>query len=197
MQDKTEVYSLILSGGKSTRMGNDKGLLTYHGVPQREYLYQMAKQFCSKTFYSIRSGQEAEFETGADFIVDKNEYKGPLNGILSAHKAHPNVAWLVLACDLPLLNEMALRALLTARNPNKIATAFATNKTGLPEPLVAIWEPNGLKKAMEYMETAGSSCPRKFLISSDVVLVHPKNDEVLYNANTLEEFNFAKSKLAK
>ena len=197
MEVKTELFGLILSGGKSSRMGNDKGLIAYHGIPQRQYLYQLAKQVCDKALYSIRSGQEMEFEHNANFITDRDEYKGPLNGILSAHKAHPNGAWLVLACDLPLLDKLALEDLMLQRDSDKTATAFATRESGLPEPLVAIWEPMGLQRAMEYMKTAGSSCPRKFLINSDIKLIHPKNDEVLYNANTLEEFEFAKSKLAK
>lgn len=197
MEVKTAVYGLILSGGKSTRMGNDKGLIAYHGIPQRQYLYQMAKRFCSEVFYSIRAGQETDFDNNVNFIMDRDEYRGPLNGILSAHKTQPDVAWLILACDLPLFDEFALKDLLKARDSKRTATAYATRKSNLPEPLVAIWEPNGLKKVMDYMRTAKSSCPRKFLINSNVKLVYPKNDEVLYNANTLEEFEFAKSKLAK
>lgn len=193
----SKLYGLILSGGKSTRMGNDKGLIEYHGIPQRQYLYQLLETICDKTFFSIRSEQEKELNTDCNYIIDKNEYRGPLNGILSAHKDYPEVAWLVLACDLPLINEVSLKELVNQRDKSKVGTAFATNKSKLPEPLVAIWEPQGLQKAMTYMETAGSSCPRKFLINTDVTLIFPENDEVLYNANSLTEFEFAKAKVKK
>ncbi|MDT0607562.1 NTP transferase domain-containing protein [Croceitalea rosinachiae] len=193
---KTKLYGLILSGGKSTRMGNDKGLITYYdGIPQREYMYQLAEQVCDKTFLSIRSEQEDQLQNKFDAILDEDEYRGPLNGILSAHKAYPKIAWLVLACDLPLLNQKSLRNLVVQRDTNKAATAYATKESGLPEPLAAIWEPFGLQKAIAYMQTAGSSCPRKFLINSDVKLIFPKTDEVLFNANSLSEYEFAKSKV--
>ncbi|KPM33458.1 Molybdopterin-guanine dinucleotide biosynthesis protein MobA [Croceitalea dokdonensis DOKDO 023] len=190
----SSLYGLILAGGKSTRMGKDKGLLDYHGVPQREYLYQLADTHCERTFYGIRSEQHHAFDDATQTIVDLDEYRGPLNSILSAHKAHKEVAWLVLACDLPLLTGKEVAQLVAARSTNGTATAFATKKSGLPEPLVAIWEPKGLREAMAYMKTAKSSCPRKFLIHSDTKLVFPTQDEALYNANSLEEYEFAKSK---
>ena len=99
-----QLYGLVLAGGKSTRMGSDKGLIQYHDRPQQEYLYHLLEQVCSKVYLSIRNEQQASVSNEFNVIADQNEYHGPFNGILSAHKAHPNVAWLVLACDLPLLD---------------------------------------------------------------------------------------------
>ncbi len=185
----------MLSGGKSTRMGMDKGVLSYHGVPQREYLYHLLEKVCDNTFLSIRSEQEVEFPENINTILDKNEYRGPFNGLLSAHYHHPNVAWLVLACDLPLMDLNALKQLMIARDPNTYATAFATEESGLPEPLAAIWEPNGLKKSIDYLKRGAGTCPRKFLINSDITLVIPKNDQVLLNANSQEDYKHVLSKL--
>ncbi len=173
-------------------MGRDKSVLEYHGKPQRKVLFDLLHQYCNETFYSIREEQQEEFAKQS-VIVDQNEYRGPFNGILSAHEKFPDVAWLVLACDLPLLDAKSISQLIAERDYRKSATAFATKKTKLPEPLVAIWEPNALDEAKAYLKTAESSCPRKFLINSDVKLVHPKTDEVLYNANSLEEFKVAQS----
>lgn len=189
------VYGLVLAGGKSTRMGADKGLINYHKVPQQEYLYALLSEVCDDVYLSIRKEQQQDIPEGFKTILDNNEHRGPFNGILSAHAQHPDVAWLVLACDLPLIDGEALQQLMDHRNVNKKAISFATQKTGLPEPLVAIWEPDGLREAKVYLKTAESSCPRKFLINSNIALVHPKHDEILYNANSLEEYEFAKSKL--
>ncbi|MER3376314.1 MAG: NTP transferase domain-containing protein [Allomuricauda sp.] len=190
-----QLYGLVLAGGKSTRMGSDKGLLTYHDVPQQEHLYGLLGQLCDDVFLSIREEQKSTIPDGFKSIIDKNEYRGPFNGILSAHKTHPNIAWLVLACDLPLIDLKTLQQLVENRNPSQWATSFATKKTGLPEPLITIWEPEGLNGAMQYLETAESSCPRKFLINSDTKLVFPERDEVLYNANNIEDYKYAKSKI--
>ena len=146
-----KLYGLVLSGGKSTRMGNDKGLIEYHRVPQREFLYHLLDKVCDKTFLSVRNEQKEELATDFNLIVDENKFRGPLNGILSAHSKYPNMAWLVLACDLPLINDESIAALIANRDSSKIATAYATKDSMLPEPLATIWEPLGLKNAITYM----------------------------------------------
>lgn len=171
-------------------MGQDKSLLEYHGKPQADHLYSLLGDLCDKTFMSLRAEQKVSSITD-NTIFDQDRYRGPFNGILSAHSSHPEAAWLVLACDLPLIDKDSLIQLIEARDPEAVATAMATHKTGLPEPLVAIWEPGGLDTAMEYLKTAESSCPRKFLIRNNSKLVTPEKDEVLLNANNPEEYQEA------
>ena len=107
---------------------------------------------------------------------------------LSLHDALP-------ICDLPLLDRETLTILVTARNPGKAATSMATRKTNLPEPLITIWEPQGLKKAKKDLECSKNFCPRKFLLNSQIHLVYPKNDEVLFNANSKTDFEYIQTKL--
>lgn len=190
-----KLYGLVLAGGKSTRMGSDKGLIKYHSIPQQEHLYKLLEHTCDKVFLSVREEQQSVMDNTFNTIVDQNEYRGPFNGILTAHKAYPDAAWLVLACDLPLIDLKALKNLADNRNPKKLATSYATRKTNLPEPLITIWEPEGLKRAISYLEASESTCPRKFLINSDVELINPQHDEVLYNANSVSDYEFIKSKL--
>lgn len=196
MKNKIPILNgLVLAGGKSTRMGSDKGWLTYHDVPQQEYLYSLLEKICANVYLSIREEQRFDIPDGFKTITDNNEHRGPFNGILSAHALHSEAAWLVLACDLPLIDGKTLELLVDKRNPDKWATSFATQESGLPEPLATIWEPSGLREAKEYLKTAESSCPRKFLINSEIELVYPAHDEVLYNANSLSDYEFVKSKL--
>jgi len=192
----SDLFGLVLSGGKSTRMGRDKGTIEYHGMPQREYLFEMLQSVCDQTFLSIRAEQQGGIGEAWQTIVDMDRYRGPLNGLLSAHEKYPEVAWLVLACDLPLITVGAIRQLISARRPEKDATAMATKSSGLPEPLVAIWEAGGLVKAKKYLEGSDSSCPRKFLLNSDTALVYPEDDQLLCNANSLAEYREVLTKLA-
>jgi len=191
-----KIYGLVLSGGKSTRMGTDKGLIAYHGKPQREYLYNLLEKVCSKTFMSIREEQLGGIPPTFGTIIDEDVFRGPFNGILSAHKKYPDVAWLVLACDLPLIDEKSLRDLIKARKGSAAATAFAQKENPLPEPLCAIWEPRALAAAIPYLESGNGSCPRKFLIRNDAHLVFPENAHVLMNANSEVEFKEVMTKLA-
>ncbi len=196
MTSIAKLYGLVLSGGKSTRMGTDKGLIEYHGVPQREYLYHILSQVCEDTFISLREEQEDELPAVMKTIVDLNEFKGPYNGLLSAHKKYPEVAWLVLACDLPLMDLDALNELISQRDSTKQATAFALKENPLPEPLCAIWEPLALQQSVTYLESGNGTCPRKYLINHNTKLVFPKYENVLLNANSEEDYKVALEKLA-
>ena len=195
MSGVPEIMGLVLAGGRSTRMGTDKGLLTYHNKPQREYLYEQMRPLCQSVFLSIRPEQRESLPEGFGFIADENKYRGPLNGLLSAHHAYPEAAWLVVACDLPLVDREVLQYLLSRRDPKAMATAFATRKTGLPEPLAAIWEPHGLRAAEIHLQTSESSCPRKFLINTKTTLVYPEDDLWVANANAPEEARALQDKL--
>ncbi|WP_024480026.1 molybdenum cofactor guanylyltransferase [Cellulophaga baltica] len=192
-----KLYGLVLSGGKSTRMGTDKGLIAYHGIPQRDYIYKLLEEVCDATFLSIREDQVATIPENFQIITDENEFKGPFNGILSAHRKYPKVAWLVLACDLPLIDVKALKELIQARDVTKLATSFALKENPLPEPLCALWEAEGLKAAVDYMNSGEGSCPRKFLIRNDVALVFPSDEKVLLNANSVSEYEEALKIVAK
>ncbi len=197
MTSIAKLYGLVLSGGKSTRMGSDKGLITYHGRPQREHLYGLLSAVCEATFISLREDQEAETPFGFATITDQNIFKGPFNGILSAHNRYPEVAWLVLACDLPMIDISALRQLVSERDPNKFATSFSAEENPLPEPVCAIWEPHSLQAAVTYLEDGNGTCPRKFLINQDTKLVFPENKNVIMNANSEVEYKEALKKLAE
>lgn len=196
MISNAKIYGLVLSGGKSTRMGADKGLISYHGMPQRNYLYNMLSNICEATYISVREDQRSEFKDDTNLIVDRNEFRGPYNGLLSAHKQFTDVAWLVLACDLPLMDETALQELVSQRDASQMATAFALKENPLPEPLCAIWEPHAFRESLAYLEAGNGTCPRKFLINNATKLVFPTNPNVLLNANSQEEYQEAVQKLA-
>jgi len=178
------IYGLVLAGGESRRMGQDKGLLNYHGKPQREYVADLLNGVCEKTFISGRAGQfiESDYSIIQDAFLDL----GPYGAILSAFRQFPNVAWLVVACDLPLLDEASLKKLIQNRNPSKIATAFQSATEPFPEPLITIWEPKAYPVLLQFLGQ-GFSCPRKVLINSDIELLKVENPDTLTNVNEPEE----------
>ena len=190
----SQLYGLVLSGGKSQRMGRDKGLLTYHDKPQREYLWQQLQQCCDAVFHSIRPEQQG-FLPAEHCITDKELGKGPMKGIVSAHLSHPNVAWLVVACDLPFLDNHTIANLVSERDTIKKGTCYASVSSGLPEPLVCIWEPKALSEIAEQLTKGVAVYPRNYLINNSIKKVVPTNDEELFNANTIQEYNQAKAQL--
>src|SRR6202051_609577 len=138
------VYGLILAGGSSSRMHRDKAALQYRGQSQLDRAFELASRHVSRVFVSVRPTQTAApTRAQRPMIVDSAAGEGPIVGIRSALAAHPQVAWLVLACDLPFLSDAALSRLLRERDVAGLATAYRSAHDGLPEPLCAIWESAG------------------------------------------------------
>src|SRR5690606_27984865 len=127
--------------------------------------------FCDDVYISVRAEQSGggvydQYPRLEDIFVGF----GPLGGILSAQMAQPEAAWVVLACDLPNLAVNTIEQLITERNPFKLATAFVSERDGLPEPLCAIYEPKSLQRLLAFL-ALGYRCPRKVLINSDTQLL--------------------------
>ena len=181
------VYGLLLSGGASQRMQRDKAQLNYAGEPQLLRAWRALSAVTDKAFVSVRETQrEDPLRAQLPQLVDTYDAVGPVAGILSAQDAYPEAAWLVIACDLPRLDEATLRTLLAQRDSTKEATVFTSRFDGLPEPLCAIWEPSSHVRLKQRFD-AGSYCPRKALIQGDILLL-PVPGEALDNVNTPEEF---------
>ena len=185
-EDIPPLYGLVLAGGKSTRMGQDKGAINYHGKPQRQFAYELLDKFCKKTFLSCRSDQVKSFSEDFPIIEDSFLGLGPFGAILSAFKKYPERAWLVIACDLPMLNKDSIQFLIKNRNASSIATTFHSPVTNFPEPLITIWEPKSYPILYQFL-AQGYACPRKVLINSEITLLNAPNPQVLQNVNTPEE----------
>ena len=193
ISSKAPLYGLVLAGGRSSRMQRDKAALTYHGRTQLEWAMELIKPFVERAFVSVRPDQQSD-PVRAQFaqIVDTAENLGPIAGIMAAQAAHPEAAWLVLACDLPFLDAATLKHLVWARQEDKPATAYRSSHDGLPEPLCAIYEPASRDGIAAYIAT-GKNCPRKFLIRSDAHVIDEPNPRALDNVNTPEEYGSAMS----
>src|SRR5262245_13674468 len=136
------LFGLVLAGGASKRMGQDKAALQYHGESQLQWTYRLLNQYVDQCFVSVRPDQRDD-STRASLpqIVDRQPGRGPIAGIETALSEYPDAAWLILACDLPFLSEATLQNLIKHRDVSKIATAYRSAHDGFPEPLCAIWEP--------------------------------------------------------
>lgn len=190
------VYGLILAGGASSRMHRDKAALAYQGRSQLDRAFDLLSRHVDKVFVSVRPAQITDpARAQKPLIVDSVAGEGPIVGIRSALAAHPQNAWLVLACDLPFLSDAALTQLLEQRDPTVVATAFTSTYDGLPEPLCAVWEP-AAGAALEAYQAMGGRCPRKFLRNHAVRLLTPRDARALDNINTPEEYAVALEVLA-
>lgn len=192
---ETPIYGLILAGGKSSRMKKDKGAIDYFGKSQTAHLYELISPFCQETFVSCRDDQKnlphlKRFPLVKDQFLDV----GPMGGILSAQKLHPNASWLVVACDLPFLNSETIKDLIEKRNPYKNGTCYLNPQRGWPEPLCSIYEPKSYHRLLQFMGL-GYSCPRKVLFNSEVKKLKLNDHKSLRNINHPEEYQNAMGEL--
>ncbi len=183
------VYGLVLAGGHSRRMGRDKGLIDFHGKPQREYQYELLENLLgpNKAYLSCRPEQANEMPSELQKLPDSFLDLGPYGAILSAFRHNPNAAWLVMAVDLPLADAEALKFLLQNRRPAASATAFRSPiPPHFPDPLLTIWEPKAYPELLKYL-ALGYSCPRKVLINSPTQLLNAPKPAWLTNVNKPED----------
>jgi molybdopterin-guanine dinucleotide biosynthesis protein A len=182
------IFGLVLAGGRSTRMGRDKAALEFDGRTQLQRAFGLLAPLTARCFVSVRPDQlEDPLRAAYPQIVDlPNGPSGPLGGIRAAQLAHPEAAWLVIACDLPLLDAATLQHLIARRDPARMAIAFRSSTDGLPEPLCALWEPASAG-ALAAMIAGGLGCPRKYLIQSDTLLLDQPNPHSLDNVNTPQD----------
>jgi molybdenum cofactor guanylyltransferase len=183
---KTPLHGLVLAGGRSTRMGEDKAFLQWHGKEQMYYLAEMLQKFCDEIFISCRVEQANCIDKKYKIITDEFENAGPLAAIISAFHRNKNCAWLVVACDLPLLDEKTIIHLIQQRDEAVMATTFQSPHDKLPEPLVTVWEP-GAMPLLESALSKGRLSPQKVLMNSKIKTIEVPDANVLLNANTPDE----------
>ena len=179
--------ALVLLGGRSSRMGEEKGLIQYHEKTQAEHLVSLLEELGLEVFLSVREEQKENYSfLNRPFITDQLRGAGPLGGIASAMRTFPKTAFLVVACDLPNLQKEQLEFLLKNRNAKAFATCYESPLDGGPEPLCSIYEPKSFSALMKVWVN-GKSCPRKMLFNRSVEILPIQDSKFLVNANTPEE----------
>jgi molybdopterin-guanine dinucleotide biosynthesis protein A len=137
---QTPVWGCVLIGGRSSRMGRPKHLLPDQGgVTWLERTVRLVRPFVTGL---VVSGEGDIPGSMQDLIrtPDIAGVAGPLSGILAAMRLYPSVSWLLVACDMPDIEEDAVRWLLDRRRPGVWATVPRLQEGGHVEPLLAHYD---------------------------------------------------------
>ena len=109
MVDKKDITGIILAGGKSSRMGTDKGFLMLNEKPFIQYSIDALKPLVSEI---IIVSDNPDYDTfGFKRINDTVKNAGPVAGICSGLEASSTELNLILSCDIPLINSELLQKL--------------------------------------------------------------------------------------
>jgi molybdopterin-guanine dinucleotide biosynthesis protein A len=184
------MLTVILTGGKSRRMGRDKALLPWHGETMLSSLIERYGNTLGEVAVSV--DKAGRFECGHAFeLVDVFPGMGPINGILSAFSQTASDTIFLTATDLPNGDPLLAKYLAERKGGSDACIIQRTN--GNIEPLFAVYGRNCLQKAEEFLKT-----DRKALYSLlkelDVVYVPDSElgawdlDKILINVNTPEDY---------
>jgi cyclic pyranopterin phosphate synthase len=181
-------FGLVLTGGKSERMGEDKALIHYHHKSQAQVIFDLLKKYCNEVFLSARNDQWKGMELeGLPTISDSLNLQGPMNGILSAMNKFPEVNWIVVACDLIHFNDDVIRSLIDNYQSDKDIICFKNKEKDFPEALCALYTPSSRSKLLKVCDE-GITCAVKALRNLDLKLITQSGLIDLSNINTKEEF---------
>ena len=147
-----DISALILCGGRSTRMGSDKGLKEDQRIPRAQQLYKRLADLNIPAYLSVRSEQIQPYRQrmpGIPLISDDalQDINGPLRGIISAHRKMLHDSLLVVPCDMPLLDEKVF-AYWVKEFEQSDATVISRTGT-YPQPLCGIYHRTDLAQLDE------------------------------------------------
>ena len=140
-QLKNNVTGYILAGGKSSRMGEDKGLLMLNNKPIVLYIIEQM-QFVLNNIIIVSDNREYE-KYGLEVIPDTIKNCGPAGGILASLKHSKTEFNFIISCDMPFVNKEAISFLL--QNTNGFEIILPVFK-GNYEPLFGIYSKSCFEK---------------------------------------------------
>lgn len=135
MIEKSHITGIILAGGRSSRMGTDKGLLDLNGKTFLQYSMEALNPLVSKIM--IISDNAAYDIFNVERVEDIIKDSGPLAGIYTGLKKSNTEYNLVLSCDIPLVQSNVLKMLIEAENGHYDIVQIESN--GRDMPLIALY----------------------------------------------------------
>jgi molybdopterin-guanine dinucleotide biosynthesis protein A len=194
---------LILCGGQSSRMGEDKCFLRYHERPQWQHLSQMIGLVCAEVVVSCNMAQLYRLSRELPslhhpprLLADLPEFAdhGPMGGLLTAFHSLPRRSLLVVGCDYPLVTPEDLQLLIGARRKDNAAVCYFLDQETLDEPLVAIYENSSLPQIRQAF-SKGEYSLRKVLQEVMTMRLKPGNPHRLQSIDTPEAFHLARERM--
>jgi len=108
---KLPVHGFVLAGGKSSRMGQDKALLTFCGRPMIEIAVEKLREFCVEV--SIVGNRE-DLQVFAPVVREERLNVGPAAGVEAGLLAATQPWAMFMPVDVPLVPLELLRAWVAA-----------------------------------------------------------------------------------
>ena len=144
----SDSIAVILAGGKSSRMQQDKALLPFGEVNSlAEFQYRRLSKIFSKVYISSKYNK---FDFNVEVIEDRYKDSSPLVALVSIFEELEKLEEIfLLSVDAPFVNEMIIDTLY--KNNCSVDVVVAESNNGL-EPLCAIYHRSCLVEAKRALE---------------------------------------------
>lgn len=184
MIDKKNITGIILAGGKSSRMGSDKGLIYLNGKMFVEHVIEAMKPLVSDIIIVSNNSKYNRF--GYPRVEDDIKDSGPLAGLYSGLKHTSAEFNLVLSCDIPLIKTEILEQLVDTDYKSYEVTQIESNSKTMP--LIAIYKKQCMNKCLDLIEQG----ERRLRIAvsqmkTKTILIDKELDIFVLNINTKED----------
>lgn len=187
----SKISTIVLAGGKSSRMGEDKALISINGIPLLQFVCNIAAD-CTDNIYVVTPWPERYQHLvlpGCEFIQEVplspgEASQGPLVGFAQG-LAQVQTDWvLLLACDLPRLRVEVLQAwAMELNHVDDNAIAALVHHTKGWEPLCGFYRRRCLPQLLDFINQGGRSF-QQWLSHYPVKALPLPGSEMLFNCNT-------------
>lgn len=191
---------VIQAGGRSSRMGEDKGLVPLAGRPMIEHVLTRVAGLGEETLITTNNPDAYEY-LGLPMASDPEPGAGALPGLRTALKAAQGDTVLVLACDMPFVNRLLLEHMLEQSNH---ADVVVPRWEGNYQTLHAVYNRKRTLKAVEQALAEGERRMISFYPQLRVHVVEPEQirqydpqGRSFFNVNTPDELKEAERLLAE
>ena len=120
----SDITGIILAGGKSTRMGQNKSLLKIGELTVIERVIQLMSSIFKDTILITNTPDEYKF-LNIQMYKDIYEYKGPLAGIHSGLANSTTEENFIISCDIPLMTQEMIEYIVDYKSENLITICKA------------------------------------------------------------------------
>lgn len=190
------ITGIILAGGKSRRMGMEKGLIELNGKQLIQFAIEVLEPICETILISTNS----HFYDFLPYkkIADEFPNSGPMGGIYSCLRASKTNQNLVLSCDMPFIKSQLLENLIENSDGFDIVVPWHGEQRF--EPMCAFYHKNVeptfrdliLQKNYKIPDTFEQVRTNKYLISKDLPYY---STDLFYNVNSKEQLSELQGKL--
>lgn len=144
---KPRLSTAVLAGGKSSRLGSNKAMIELNGAKLIEHVIHIVQHF-TDTVRIIANDPETYRRFNVPVAADIKPGGGPLSGIHAALSLSTSDYVLILSCDMPLLETLHIKPLITAY-PGHDITIYKHKKF---EPLCAVYRRTCISALEELIE---------------------------------------------